>query len=76
MKKYEYKGKIYSNYDLSEQIENFGGDLWALYSVLEDDNLAQEIVYYVPIPCESSMQIYDDPDELIEAEFDYLEVKE
>lgn len=34
MKKYEYNGKIYCEEDLSCEIDNYGGDLYALYFAL------------------------------------------
>lgn len=45
--RYEYNGKIYCEEDLSEEIENYNGDLYDLYSELRKDRLvSEETLYY------------------------------
>lgn len=72
MKKYEYKGKIYCDDDLSEKIDNFGGDLWTLCDTLIDEGEVNEVTYFYPRDCESSAQMYESREELIENEFEHL----
>lgn len=38
-KKYEYNGNIYCEDDLSEEIDNYGGDLYDLYWSLKESRL-------------------------------------
>lgn len=76
MKKFEYEGKIYCENDLSEEIDNYGGDLFDLYWDLKKNGEACEETYYYPRDIERSDQRHDTVEELIENEFDYLEVEE
>ena len=74
MKKYKYKGKIYCDEDLSESIKNYGGDLFGLYFDLKRDGKAvEQTLYFNPYDSEEYYETYE---ELIEKEFDFLEVKE
>lgn len=46
-KKYEYCRKIYCKDDLSEEIDNYGGDLYDLFLTLESDGKAGRAkIYY------------------------------
>lgn len=72
-KRYEYDGKIYCEDDLSEQIDNYGGDLFDLYFALLHDNLASDVTYYYATDSTDDYETYE---ELIESEFSELEVKE
>ncbi len=75
MKKYKYNGKIYSEEDLSEEIgEEYGGDLYWLYSELQADGKASEQTLYSAPSCPE--KVYDDYETLIEDQFDYLQVDE
>lgn len=40
-KRYEYYGKIYCEDDLSESIDNYGGNLYDLFLLLEADDRAE-----------------------------------
>ena len=72
-KKYEYDGKIYCEDDLSEEIDNYGGALYDLFSRLESDGRAGcTEVYYK----KESSEPYEDYEDLIESEFSELEVNE
>lgn len=74
MKKYKYNGKVYCEKDLSTIIENYGGDLFALYFDLKrDGELCENTFYYSPYNPEFSYESYE---ELIENELSELEVKE
>lgn len=44
--RYEYKGSIYSEDDLSEKINNYGGNLFDLYFELKKNGLAHEGTIY------------------------------
>lgn len=72
-KKYEYDGMIYCEDDLSEQIDNYGGDLYELFSALAHDHLADDVIYYYATEGENNYETYE---ELIESEFSDLEVNE
>lgn len=72
-KRYEYDGKIYCEDDLSEEIDNYGGDLYELFSALSHDDLANEVTYYYVT---DGTNDYDTYEELIESEFSDLEVGE
>lgn len=72
-KKYEYGGLIYCEDDLSEEIDNYGGDLFELYIALSHDDLANEVTYYYVTDGTNDYETYE---ELIESEFSNLEVKE
>lgn len=72
-KKYEYEGKIYCEDDLSEEIDNYGGTLYDLFSRLEsDDRAGCTEVYYK----KESSEPYESYEDLIETEFCDLEVDE
>lgn len=77
-KKYEYNGQIYCKDDLSNQIDNYGGDLYELFSELEADDRAESVVMFRSIDedGEDGKYIYGDYRYLIESEFSELEVKE
>lgn len=45
-KRYEYNGMIYCKDDLSNQIDNYGGDLYELFSELEADDRAESVVMF------------------------------
>lgn len=75
MEKYKYKGKIYCEEDLSEEMENYAGDLFDLYWELKEAGEAHEKTFYYSKEPESSDDVYDSPEELIEAEFSELEVR-
>lgn len=72
-KRYEYNGMIYCEDDLSEEIKNYGGDLYSFYCNLQQEGKACEItLYYLPCIPENA---YEDYEELIENEFYDYEVK-
>lgn len=78
-KKYEYNGKIYCKDDLSNQIDNYGGNLYELFSELEADDRAESVVMYRSIDedgGENNEYIYEGIQHCIEEEFSDLEVKE
>ena len=72
-KKYEYNGKIYCKDDLSNQIDNYGGNLYELYVALSHDDLVNDVTYYYVTDGTTD---YDTYEELIESEFSVLEVNE
>lgn len=72
-KKYEYGGLIYCEDDLSESIDNYGGELYDLYWELSHDHLACDVTYYYATDGEKD---YETAEELIESEFSELEVEE
>lgn len=72
-KRYEYGQLIYCEDDLSEQIDNYGGDLRDLFLELERDGRAGYTeIYYAS----ESNEPYEDYEDLIEGEFSELEVEE
>lgn len=77
-KKYEYCGKIYCKDDLSNQIDNYGGDLYELFSELEADDRTESVVMFRSIDedGEDGKYIYGSIQYCIEKEFSELEVKE
>lgn len=76
-KRYEYNGKIYCYHDLSKEIDNYGGDLYELFSQLEADDRAESVVMYRSIDedGEDGEYIYGEIRYLLEKEFSDLEVK-
>lgn len=72
-KKYEYGGLIYCEEDLSEEIDNYGGDLYDLFLTLESDGKAGRTKIYYR---KESDEPYIDYEDLIETEFCELEVEE
>lgn len=72
-KRYEYNGKIYCKDDLSNQIDNYGGNLYELYVALSHDDLVNDVTYYYVTDGTTD---YDTYEELIESEFSVLEVNE
>lgn len=76
-KRYEYNGKIYCYHDLSKEIDNYGGDLYELFSQLEADDRAESVVMFRSIDedGESSEYIYESIRHCIEKEFSDLEIK-
>lgn len=77
-KKYEYNGQIYCKDDLSKQINNYGGNLYKLFSELECDDRAECVVMYRSIDedGENGEYIYECIEHCIEKEFSDLEVEE
>lgn len=77
-KKYEYNGKIYCKDDLSNQIDNYGGNLYDLFSELEADDRAESVVMYRSIDedGENGEYIYGCIQYCLEKEFSELEVGE
>lgn len=70
-KRYKYKDQIFCEDDLSEEIENYGGDLFDLYWELKTVGEATEWTNY---SCTGNPEnVYGSPEELIEKEFDHLE---
>lgn len=72
-KEYEYQGKIYSEEDLSEEIDNYGGDLFDLYWELKNQGHANETTLYYNTDDED--KVYESYEELLMGEFKELEVK-
>lgn len=72
-KKYEYDEKIYCDDDLSEEIENYGGDLYDLFFLLRNNGEASEVTYY--FISGDPENYYEDIDKFIENEFGELEVE-
>lgn len=69
-KRYKYKDQIFCDDDLSEGIDNYGGDLFDLYWELKTAGEAAEWTSY---SCTRNPEkVYDSPEELIEKEFDCL----
>lgn len=75
-KRYEYKGMIYCKYDLSDEIDNYGGDLYDLYWSLKESREVDEITHYYVSYKYGDCEYYEDYGDLIEKEFSELEVKE
>ena len=73
-KRYKYNGKIYCDDNLSEEIENYGGDLYDLFFSLRNNGEASEVTYYYsPYNPEN---YYDSIEELMENEYEEFEVNE
>lgn len=72
-KKYEYGGLIYCEEDLSEEIDNYGGDLYDLFLTLESDGKAGRAKIYYR---KETDEPYEDYEDLIETEFSELVVDE
>lgn len=72
-KRYEYCGLIYCEDDLSEEIDNYGGNLHDMFLELQrNDRVDCAEIYYA----KESSEPYEDYEDLIESEFSDLEVKE
>lgn len=74
-KKYEYKGNIYCEDDLSEEIDNYGGGLFDLYWELKQDKKATEITYYHVMPMDGDCEYYEDYADLIKEEYEKLGIE-
>ena len=70
-KRYKYENQIYCEDDLSEEIDNYGGDLFDLYWELKVAGEAVEWTHYAASG--EPGHTYDSHEELIEKEFGYLE---
>nr|DAN38845.1 MAG TPA: protein of unknown function (DUF5470) [Caudoviricetes sp.] len=70
-KRYEYKGLIYCEYDLSCETENYGGDLYDFYWALRDSRKVEERTFYNAVGEDNYYESYE---ELIEKEFYEYEV--
>lgn len=70
-KRYKYEDRIYCEDDLSEEIDNYGGDLFDLYWELKFAGEAVEWTRYATT--KGLCSAYDSAEELIEKEFGYLE---
>lgn len=72
-KRYEYGELIYCDDDLSQQIDNYGGDLHDLFLELERNGRAgYGEIYY----SRESSELYESYEDLIETEFCEMEVNE
>lgn len=70
-KRYEYEDEIYCEDNLSEEIDNYGGDLFDLFLSLNRDNkTSMRTIFCV----RKSGKSYETTKELIESEFSDLEV--
>lgn len=74
-KRYKYKDLIYCEDDLSEEIDNYGGDLFDLYWELKRDKKATGITYYYVRPMDGDCEYYEDYADLIKEEYENLEVE-
>ena len=72
-KRYEYDGFIYCKDDLSEEIDNYGGDLDDLFFELFRDGKANSETFYY---ASGTSRCYKDREDLIGEEFSKLEVSE
>lgn len=64
-KRYKYRGKIYSDEDLSEETDNYGGDLVDLFYDMEANGDAKTVSrYYSP----QTNEVYESPEDFIEWE--------
>lgn len=75
-KRYEHKGMIYCEDDLSDEIDNYGGDLYDLYLSLKESREVDEITYYYVSYEYGDCEYYEYYEDLIEKEFSELEVDE
>lgn len=74
-KRYEYEGLIYCEDDLSEEINNYGGDLFDLYYELQKDNKVDELTYYFVSAAYGDCAYYEDSADLIENEYEDLGIE-
>lgn len=74
-KKYYYNGMIYCDDDLSEEINNYGGDLDELFFDLLKNKDVEETTYYSAKDACSSDECYEDYKELIKKEHEKLGVE-
>lgn len=56
MKKYLFNGKVYCEENLSEQIDNYGGDLGDLRWEMQDAGILREVTKFY---CTYDGEIYD-----------------
>lgn len=75
-KKYEYKGNIYCEDDLSHEIYNYGGDLDDLFFDLLRNKDIEKTTYYSAKDACSSDECYEDYKELIKEKYEKLGIKE
>lgn len=71
MRKFNYKDKVYCDEDLSEEIDNYGGNEYDLFWDMSKDRVVEEITYYY---CPELDKHYDDIDTFLGDYFE--EVKE
>lgn len=71
-KKYLYDGKVYCDTDLSEEIDNYGGDTYDLYYELKHNNLMMEVTYYSTV---DDPHFYDDFKQCFEESADGLGIE-
>lgn len=74
-KRYEYKGMIYCEYDLSYEIDNYGGDLYDLYWSLKESRDVDEITHYYVSYEYGDCEYYEDYKELIKEEYEKLGIE-
>lgn len=70
-KKYEYNGNIYCEDDLSEEIYNYGGDLYDLFSDLLRNKDIEETTYYSAKGACSSDECYENFKENVETNLEH-----
>ena len=70
-KRYKFQDQVYCEDDLSEEIDNYGGELFDLYWDLKVAGHATEWTSYASTG--NPEKVYDSAEELIEKEFADLE---
>lgn len=76
--RYEYKGLIYCEYDISDELNNYGGDLFDLYYELRRDRkVSEETKYYINSDYFNDVDncYYDSEEKLVEKNYEKLGVK-
>lgn len=75
--RYEYKGLIYCEDDISDEFNNYGGDLFDLhYELRRDRKVSEETRYYINSDYFNDVDncYYDSEEELVEKNYERLEV--
>ena len=70
--RYIYDGKVWSDENLSLELENYGGDLYDLYCELKKSGFCDEVTVYYAL--EGNQKEYcDDYEEMLEDNREYFE---
>lgn len=72
-KVYKWHGVYYSDTDLSEEIDNYQGDIFSLYFDMSQEGIIDEKTNYYLSSAEDG-KTYESYEDLIANEFEHLEV--
>lgn len=76
LKKFKYNGKIYSQTDLSKEVDNYGGNFRDMFADIAENGFGDRLIGYFIQSEEGGMKYYKSLDRLVLTELLDLGVQE